>query len=318
MSFYIALLLGPFIASNLGMQGIFLITAVLALICVPVVMFGVPSANIMQASGDSLPKVSQLGDMLRHSYLWRLNVSVLVVHMLITCFFIQVPVQLVEIGIDLGDHWRLYSIVLLASVVCLFIMIKALDKQAVAISFRVSLLLMMAAFVLLLSAPPSWTGMLVAGILFFTGFNFLEAKMPSMVSAIAPAGRKGSAMGIYASHQFFGAFLGGILAGLLNSYFSAEYTFMMCLAVIVILNFIAKGLTSTERIKRVTLSIREQVDNQYEFNNEHISALRNKLSQLNGVKEAIIDLQDAAVYLKVDAKQFEQDQAEQIISLQAT
>jgi hypothetical protein len=86
---------------------------------------------------------------------------------------------------------------------------------------------MMSAFVVLLVVTPSWTGIAIAGILFFTGFNFLEAKMPSMVSSISPAGRKGSSMGIYASHQFFGAFLGGLFSGLLNSYFSADNTFIM-------------------------------------------------------------------------------------------
>jgi len=44
--------------------------------------------------------------------------------------------------------------------------------------------------------------------MFFTAFNYLEATMPSILSRIAPAGVKGSAMGIYSSSQFLGAFTG--------------------------------------------------------------------------------------------------------------
>ena len=49
-------------------------------------------------------------------FLWRLNWSVLVVHLLITCFFVQVPVMLVNIDIPLGDHWMLYSLVLFVNI----------------------------------------------------------------------------------------------------------------------------------------------------------------------------------------------------------
>lgn len=307
MSFYLALLLGPLIANNLGMQGIFLITAGLSILCLPLVRFGVPNQMPMQPTGDALPKRDQLAELLRHAHLWRLNVSVLVVHMLITCFFVQVPVQLLNIGVPLAEHWMLYSIVLLVSVGFLVIMIKLLDKHAVSLSFRVSLLFMAAGFLILIVSEPSWTGITTAGVLFFTGFNFLEAKMPSMVSSIAPAGRKGSAMGIYASHQFFGAFLGGLVSGLLNSYFSIEYTFIMCLIVIFLLSLSVKGLSSAQRIKRVTLAI-----NTLTITPQSHAELLSKLHNLSGVKEAVIDPIDAAVYLKVDAKAFNLQDAERL------
>jgi len=311
MSFYLALLLGPLIANNMGMQGIFLITAGLSILCLPLVRFGVPNQMPMQPTGDALPKLDQLNELFRHQHLWRLNLSVLVIHMLITCFFVQVPVQLLNIGVPLADHWSLYSVVLLVSVLFLFFMIKLLDKHVVSFSFRISLAFMAAGFLILIVNAPSWTGIAIAGVLFFTGFNFLEAKMPSMVSSIAPAGRKGSAMGIYASHQFLGAFLGGLASGLLNSYFSAEYTFMMCLIVIFLLSLSLKGLSSVQQIKRVTLKL-----NAHNITTQSHADLLSKLYILNGVKEAVIDPIDAAVYLKVDAKAFNIQEAEKLIDTQ--
>ncbi|MFT6267474.1 MAG: MFS family permease [Alphaproteobacteria bacterium] len=310
-SFYIALLLGPIIAASLGMQGIFLITAGFALLCIPLVRLGINNKAHLAPSGDSLPKTKLLSGLFKHPHLWRLNWSVLVVHLLITCFFVQVPVMLININVPLSDHWVLYSLVLFASVIGLIGMVKLADHLPVSLSFRLALLFMASAFVLLLILAPSWSGIAVAGILFFTGFNFLEAKMPAMVSSISPAGSKGSAMGIYASHQFFGAFLGGLLSGLLNSYFSPEYTFIMCLVVIFLLSLIAKGLTSTQQIKRVTLKL----ENRHK-ESQNLLDLRDKINSMAGVQEVVADPIENAMYLKVDAKIFEIDVAEALIKEQ--
>jgi MFS family permease len=310
-SFYIALLLGPLIAASFGMQGIFLITALFSILCLPVVRFGISNHALAQPSGDALPKVQLLTGLVRHTHLWRLNWSVLVVHLLITCFFVQVPVLLIAIGVPLGEHWLLYSLVLFASVIGLVGMIKLADKLPVSVSFRLALLFMASAFLLLLILLPTYWNIALAGILFFTGFNFLEAKMPAMVSSISPAGSKGSAMGIYASHQFFGAFLGGLLTGLLNSYFSPQYTFIMCLVVIFLLSLIAKGLASTQQIKRVTLRLQSN-----QSLAPSLLEIRNKINSMAGVQEVLADPSESALYLKVDAKIFDLDEANALIKAQ--
>jgi len=310
-SFYIALLLGPLIAANYGMQGIFLITACFSILCIPLVRFGINNVVSNEPSGDALPKSTQLAGLFRHPYLWRLNWSVLVVHLLITSFFVQVPVMLVNIEVPLSDHWMLYSVVLFASVLGLVALIKLADKLPINTSFRIALLFMASGFAILLVQNNTWTGIAIAGVLFFTGFNFLEAKMPAMVSSISPAGSKGSAMGIYASHQFLGAFLGGLLSGLLNSYFSPEYTFMMCLVLIFLLSLIAKGLTSTEQIKRVTIKLESN-----HIKHHDLIGLRDQINNLSGVKEVVADASENAMYLKVDAKIFDMTKAQALIKAQ--
>ncbi len=48
-------------------------------------------------------------------------------------------------------------------------------------------------------------GLMVWLLVFFTAFNLLEATLPSMLSKLAPAGAKGTAMGLYSTSQFLGA-----------------------------------------------------------------------------------------------------------------
>ena len=57
------------------------------------------------------------------------------------------------------------------------------------------------------------TGIGVGLILFFAGFNFLEARMPALLSILAAKENRGASLGIYATSQFLGAFAGGVLAG---------------------------------------------------------------------------------------------------------
>ncbi len=57
----------------------------------------------------------------------------------------------------------------------------------------------------------SLTLLVIGTIIFFAAFNLLEASLPSLISKVAPAGAKGTAMGVYSTSQFLGAAMGGFL-----------------------------------------------------------------------------------------------------------
>jgi predicted MFS family arabinose efflux permease len=66
--------------------------------------------------------------------------------------------------------------------------------------------------------------------LFFVGFNYLEATLPSLVSKTVFAGGKGTAMGVYSSCQFMGAFAGGAGGGWLLDHLGSGVLTGVCLA----------------------------------------------------------------------------------------
>jgi MFS family permease len=310
-SFYIALLVGPLLAASIGLQGIFLLTAALSLACFPLIQWGVNTRDAVDSpSGDALPKLSQIAGLFKHPMLWRLNLTVLVVHMLITCFFVQIPLFLINLDMPLAEHYKVYSVVLSASIIVLLGFMHVSKHLPLGNTFRLALLLMAFGFFLLIVQAPSYWIICTAGILFFGGFNFLEAKMPAMVSSLAPAGQKGSAMGVYASHQFFGAFLGGLISGLMNTYYDVQTTFVVCLVMIFICTLVTRGLAVAERIKRVTLRFSKGNE---DIGIEALKTLTRQLEDLPGVRDVIADPLDMAFYLKVDAKAFSLNQAEQLI-----
>ena len=73
-----------------------------------------------------------------------------------------------------------------------------------------------------------------AVFIFFTAFNLLEATLPSWLSKQAPAGSKGTAMGVYSTCQFLGASVGGFVGGYLVENFGVAEVFWLaagsCLA----------------------------------------------------------------------------------------
>ena len=78
----------------------------------------------------------------------------------------------------------------------------------------------------------------------------LQAKIGSLVSSIAPAGQKGTAMGIYASFQFFGAFLGGMISGVVTDVWSPNTAYMVGAASTLLWLYIISGIKEVSRVSK--------------------------------------------------------------------
>ncbi len=308
LSFYLALLIGPALANSGGLSGIFYLTAGLALIGVLLVVFAVPNAVNIAPMGDILPQTTQLKRMLFHPQLAILNVSVCILHLLITVLFIQLPVLLDAQGLGLAHQWQVYLPVLLVSLAGLLVLVR-LGAHWVKSTLLLSVVLLMCAFCSLWWSHHndafSLFWLIGIGVIFFTGFNYLEAHLPSMVSSIAPAGAKGSAMGIYASSQFFGAFLGGTLTGLLASSFSNAVLYTVVIGVCIAWLILLSRLPRQTRFKRVTLSVN--------IARWSVAELSDTLRQLDGVVDITIVETEQAAYLKVDTTHFDLAQAQQAV-----
>ncbi|MEW9797914.1 MFS transporter [Alteromonas sp. CYL-A6] len=291
-SFYIAVLLGPIIAESWGLAGIFWITGLLAVACMPMVTWLVPTGEIL-SSGDTLPQKGQVRRLALSSQLWRLNVSVMILHMMITLLFVQLPVTLLHFDMALDTHWTLYLPVLAVSVAGLIVMMGIARGRTPKHLLMTGVIMLAVAFGMLAVYDHNWWVVTVAIVCFFTGFNYLEANFPALVSSIAPAGQKGTAMGIYASFQFFGAFMGGVLSGLVTDIWTPEMAYAVGVAATLVWLFVLNGLKEVSRVKRVMM--------QADFTDKAVGNLAARLSASPGVIDMTADADAGAVYLKVDS-----------------
>ncbi|MEO9944940.1 MFS transporter [Paraglaciecola sp.] len=303
-SFYLALLLGPVIAGKFGLSGIFMATGFLAVVCILLVIFAVPNAVNIAPKGDTLPVLDDLKNLFKHPQLLRLNISVLLLHMMITLVFVQIPILLVDLNWPLASHWQVYLMVLVASIIGLLGLMKVAAKHPSAI-LQISVLGLALVFTCMIFGHHSLIYLIILISLFFTCFNYLEANFPAMVSNIAPAGKKGSAMGIYASFQFFGAFIGGVTSGSISEYFGLQWVFVIASLVCVLWLFFIRGLQATNRLKRYTLKTQ----------NKSTDLAFQQLAKLEGVMDITLVPSEQVVYLKADGKHFDIQQARDLLNI---
>ncbi len=234
--------------------------------------------------------------MLQNTQLLRLDFGILVLHLLLTSMFVVLPIALVNTHFEVADHWQVYVSVLIASVIVMVPFIIIAEKYR-----RFKIVFVGAIGVLGLSQlglsylHQSFTGIVLMLFLFFTAINLLEASLPSLISKIAPPENKGTAMGVYSSAQFFGAFLGGIAGGWLHQHYSIGAVFAFGATLTLIWFILATTMQSPRYLSSYVLKI-GQVDKQ------QASELTQCLAQVPGVAEVVIIIEDGLAYLKVDRK----------------
>nr|MBP6723420.1 MFS transporter [Halioglobus sp.] len=215
LSFAVALVLGPVIAAAGGLPMVFWLTALLAFGGIAIVVLLVPAPN-PEAGGhsDVGARPALLGRTLGDPALLRLNFGVFSLHFILMACFLVVPGALEQLaGVDRAHHWQVYLPVLALSIVGMLPLMRMAERGGRPREmFLCGIgLLAVALLVLDLAAGPL---VFFAGLcLFFTGFNYLEATLPSQVSKTVFAGGKGTALGIYSTCQFLGTFAGGAGGG---------------------------------------------------------------------------------------------------------
>ncbi|MEN3159355.1 MULTISPECIES: MFS transporter [Alkalimonas] len=301
LSFAAAMVLGPMIAARAGLSGVFWFTAVMAVLAMGLVL-RTPKAINQAPQRETLAVPALLGKLLRSPQLLRLNLGILLLHFLLTALFIALPQQLLALDFASETHWQLYLPVLFASFVLMVPMIiVSVRRQQEVVFFRLALLLLLSAALLFWLGPAQLPLLATALLLFFTGFNYLEASLPALLSRQAPAGQKGTAMGLYSSAQFFGAFLGGLVGGLVASRFGLPAVFVLSALLATLWMCLTFGMTITAKAERLSIKLPHNGD-------EEAKALLQQLSNLPGVIEATLVLQEQRCYLKVEAGRFDYQQ----------
>ena len=211
LTFAVSLMLAPPLYRAVGMGGLFTVVGLLAFAAIAVVIFVVPPQPAAAASSDS---GASLADVLRDVELLRLNFGIFALHMVQVAMFVVVPVALVRGGLDVQLHWKVYLPVVLVSFALMMPPIFFAERRGkIKQLFLASILTMLgvqAGFALWLDSLTGVTLMLAA---FFVAFNILEASLPSLVSRIAPASARGTAIGVYNTTQALGLAAGGVAGG---------------------------------------------------------------------------------------------------------
>lgn len=292
-SFVLSLVLGPALNGVIGVPGIFWLTAVLSAIGIAVLVFWVPTP----IHGHVRHQVSRpelgLRRVLMNPRLLRLNLGILILHATLIAIFVVVPLALVQHGrLAVTEHWKIYVPVILFSAVLLFPAITVAEKRPRTV-FGAMILVIVVSQLALFTGYQSVTGLAVGLLLFFIGFNVLEATLPALISKVAPTESRGAAIGIYSTFQFLGAFLGGAIGGGLHGAYGISAVFVFTASLLMLWFIVALTAPALERHTTRMLHIGRRVP-------AEARTLAQQLTAIPGVAEATVIAEEGVAYLKVD------------------
>jgi MFS family permease len=295
LSFTVSLVAGPALDSVIGVRGIFWLTALMAIVGLIVLYTLVPNPPPKYFSRDVQADTSSLGIVLRDKALLRLNFGIFSLHLLLTALFIAVPLALVQsAGLDKLDHWMVYLPVMLVSFALMVPFIVIGEKRA-----KLRPVFLIAIALIGLSEAILWDGhdtlwLVTLGLLvFFTGFNVMEASLPSLIAKFAPAHLKGTASGVYATSQFLGSFVGGVLGGALLGWGGFDAIFAAAVLLTLVWFAVAWGMGNPDRLSSFVLPLMPA-------HAQDAAATTQVLMEIEGVREAWVDEIGLRAYMKID------------------
>jgi MFS family permease len=307
-TFALSLVASPWLNKVIGVPGIFALTGVLALAAMAVVYGLVPDVRDDNKRAPARLGLAGLWNVLRDAQMARLYYGVFALHALLMALFIAVPFSLRDAGLALDQHWKVYLPVMLGSFA---LMLPAVLHSGGSGRTRNVFIASVALLLLTQLAMPWFSGgvWLIAFylLLFFTAFNILEASLPSLVTRMAPAGIKGTAIGVFSSLQFFGTFLGAVAGGFLYGQWGVAGVVILDVLLLVIWLGLAFGMKVPPALSARTYSLPK-------LGQGREGSLLSDLRAVPGVHEALVNPGENMLHLRVDSASFDEQNVLKLIA----
>ena len=222
----------PFFGEWLGLNGMFLMIAVLSVASLVLVLTTVPNPE----TTNLLPQNVSFWNMAK--MVWKvpalrtISWGGFVCGAGLSSTFFLIPMILVQQGFERAEMWKIYLPMMLAGAVAMVlaaIFAEVKNRFREVMLFGIVLLLTSLVFMGLGQEQNRLIWFVAALYFFFMGFNVFEPIFPSLVTRSTTSETKGTAMGVYNFAQFIGHFVGATVAGAL--YVNNYLIFLLLLAV---------------------------------------------------------------------------------------
>ena len=222
----------PFFGEWLGLNGMFLMIAVLSVASLVLVLTTVPNPE----TTNLLPQNVSFWNMAK--MVWKvpalrtISWGGFVCGAGLSSTFLLIPMILVQHGFERAEMWKIYLPMMLAGAVAMVlaaIFAEVKNRFREVMLFGIVLLLTSLVFMGLGQEQNRLIWFVAALYFFFMGFNVFEPIFPSLVTRSTTSETKGTAMGVYNFAQFIGHFVGATVAGAL--YVNNYLIFLLLLAV---------------------------------------------------------------------------------------
>lgn len=227
-AFSLAFIIGPILNTVIGVSGIFILSALLAVLAMITLYLLVPTPEHSTFHNDAEVSMAMLGKVFKDHRLLKFNLGIFILHTVLMSNFVVVPLALQDYAeLPSSLHWQMYLPVLLASVVLMAPLIILGERSHTSgTCFKGAVLVLALSQMGYFFWHSSLMALAAMLLVFFTAFNYLEASLPSLISTTSPHNSRGTALGVYATSQFIGIFTGGLIGGIIHEYFGLPAVFI--------------------------------------------------------------------------------------------
>ena len=298
-SIMLAFAFGPLLVGSLGISGLFWLTAGFAVLAMILLLMVPTPLRVLKHNLDNKSIREQLATVLRIGDLNRLHIGVFALHLTMTAIFVILPHQLNEVlGLSVHQQGMVYlPLLFVGFAIAIPFIIIAEKQRKMRQVFLGAIALMTAALALLAFGSQVGVGIIFGLLLYFMGFNLLEATIPSWISKRAPVANKATAMGLNSSSQFLGAFAGGAMGGLLlsqpNLLAWGLLAVIMGAALLIII-----PIAQPPYLSSTTVTIPKNIN---------IQDWSRQILAVDGVDELVVMAKEQVAYLKLDKTQLTDD-----------
>ena len=222
----------PFFGEWLGLNGMFLMIAVLSVASLVLVLTTVPNPERTYLLPQNVSFWNMAKMVWKVPALRTISWGGFVCGAGLSSTFFLIPMILVQHGFERAEMWKIYLPMMLAGAVAMVlaaIFAEVKNRFREVMLFGIVLLLTSLVFMGLGQEQNRLIWFVAALYFFFMGFNVFEPIFPSLVTRSTTSETKGTAMGVYNFAQFIGHFVGATVAGAL--YVNNYLIFLLLLAV---------------------------------------------------------------------------------------
>lgn len=306
ISFVLAMLLSPIVASHFGLNTLFLITSVMCVLSLIILYWKVPNTPNVRYQYTQ----NDLGTLLKDKNLLIMNLSAFLQKFLMIFAFVCVSLGLNHrFGMVEGDLWHVYVPAAIVGVLAMGPASIFAQKKG---KFKTIMLAGIFAFIIsyflmALALPQNSLLLFALGVLiFFVGFAMHEPIMQSLASRYPKAHQKGAALGIFTTLGYVGSAFGGMCGGWLYEEIGL-FHLSWVIALVCILWAVVLGifLSNPAHHKNVYVSLSEIGGN---------TGILKNLDTLDGVIEWYINQTQALVIIKYDDNYIAQEKILELIT----
>ena len=304
-SIMLAFAFGPLLVGSLGIAGLFWLTAGFAILAMLLLLVVPTPLRVLKHNLDNKSIGEQLATVLKIGDLNRLHLGIFALHLTMTAIFVILPHQLNDVlGLSVRQQGMVYlPLLFIGFAIAIPFIIIAEKQRKMRQVFLGAMALMTVSLILLALGSQIGVGIIFGLLLYFMGFNLLEATIPSWISKRAPVANKATAMGLNSSSQFFGAFVGGAMGGLLLS--QPNLLAWGILAVIMgAALLLIVPIAQPPYLSSTTVTIPKNIN---------IQDWSRQVLAVDGVDELVIMAKEQVAYLKLDKTQLTED-SRQVLS----